>query len=154
MEFARADYFLITNFAKPYAEIPWSDLPGFTTDMPVYSSILKGNPIGDILCQMLEPLDSGFVQRKCREDVNVNATQLLLALKVYQMQHGKLPESLSELVPEFFPQVPLDDFDGKPFRYSLEKKIIYSVGPCLKDLGGKKKVGNSLDYNLPFPIDF
>jgi hypothetical protein len=78
----------------------------------------------------------------------------LLALKIYKMRHDKLPESLSELVPEFFPQVPIDDFDGKPFRYLPDKKIIYSVGPGLKDFGGEARHKGSDDYNLPFKIEF
>jgi hypothetical protein len=95
-----------------------------------------------------------MASRKCRDNVNVAATQILLALKVYKTQHGALPKSLSELVPEFFPSVPLDDFDGKPFRYLPDKKIIFSVGPCLKDLSGEEKKGESKDYNLPFKIEF
>jgi hypothetical protein len=108
----------------------------------------------DILYAMFAPSAKSFTRRKCSEDVNVTATQLLLALKIYKMQHGRLPDSLSELVPEFFPQVPLDDFDGKPFRYLPEKKIIYSVGPYLQDLGGKERKDYSSDYNLPFKIEF
>ena len=80
--------------------------------------------------------------------------QLLLALKIYKEQHGKLPESLSELAPEFFPQVPVDDFDGKPFRYLPDKKLIYSVGPDLKDSGGEDSNKNSGIYDLLFKIDF
>jgi len=33
-------------------------------------------------------------------------------------------------------QVPTDDFDGQPLRYSRERKIVYSVGRNLKDDGG------------------
>ena len=84
----------------------------------------------------------------------MTATQLLLALKIYQIRHNKLPESLSELVPEFFPQIPLDDFDGKPFRYLPGKKLIYSVGPDLKDSGGEDFHKNPKDYDLPFQIEF
>jgi hypothetical protein len=86
--------------------------------------------------------------------VETTATELLVALKIYKMQNGKLPESLSELVPEFFPQVPIDDFDGKSFRYLPEKKIIYSVGPDLKDSGGEGARKNSENYDLPFKIEF
>lgn len=104
---------------------------------------------------MLEPEQEIFVKDISRERVNIIATQLILALRVYKMEHGGLPDSLSELVPEFFPQVPLDDFDGKPIRYLPNKKIIYSVGPCLKDLGGKERQDYSdKDYNLPFRIEF
>ncbi|HEX7578346.1 MAG TPA: hypothetical protein VF430_09950, partial [Verrucomicrobiae bacterium] len=104
--------------------------------------------------ELLEPSLKSFASTKSRESVNANATQLLLALKIYTMRHDKLPESLSELVPEFFPQVPMDDFDGKPFRYLPDKKLIYSVGPDLKDSGGEGSRKNSKDYDLPFKIEF
>ncbi len=156
MDFAQEDRFLFSNFSKPYAEIPWSNLPNMdieTNDAPL-ELLASGNAIGDILYAMMAPSVESFAKRKCSEDVNVTATQILLALKIYKMRQGKLPESLSELVPEYFPSVPLDDFDGKPFRYLPDKKIIYSVGPCLKDLGGKERKNESPDYNLPFNIEF
>jgi hypothetical protein len=70
------------------------------------------------------------------------------------MRHGRLPESLSGLVPEFFPQVPTDEFDGKPFRYLPAQKLIYSVGPDLKDSGGDGRRKNSKAYDLPYEIEF
>ena len=70
------------------------------------------------------------------------------------MRHDKLPESLSELVPEFLSQVPKDDFDGKPFRYLPDKKLIYSVGPDLKDDGGNGIEKHSENYDIPFKIEF
>lgn len=156
MEFAENDRFLRDNFSKPYAEIAWSSEPGanIITNHSTFRLIVGGNLIGDILFGMTDPISETFAQRKCRENVNVIATQILLALKIYKMEHGELPETLSNLVPEFFPRVPLDDFDGKPFRYLPDKKIIYSVGQKLKDLGGKERVHESEDYNLPFKIEF
>jgi hypothetical protein len=156
MEFAEGDRFLFSYFSKPFAAIPWSNLPNMdiaTNDSPI-ERFASGNAIGEILYDMLSTSVQSLAKRKCNEDVNVTATQILLALKIYKMRHGTLPDSLSELVPEFFPQVPLDNFDGKPFRYLPDKKIIYSVGPCLKDLGGQERKNESPDYNLPFQIKF
>jgi len=73
---------------------------------------------------------------KCRENVTVAATRLLFALKAYELEKGKLPDSLDELVPDYIKAIPLDDMDGKPMRYSREKKIVYSVGEDLADSGG------------------
>ena len=157
MEFVEGDRFLFGNFSKPFSEIPWSNLPykNLETNDSLVDRLASGNAVGGILYGIAEPALDGLAKAKCKEDVNVTATQLLLALKIYKMRHGKLPESLSELVPEFFPAVPLDDFDGKPFRYLPDKKIIYSVGPCLKDLGGIERTNYySADYNLPFKIQF
>jgi len=54
--------------------------------------------------------------------------------------HGALPDSLSNLAPAFLPAVPVDPFDGNPLHY---KKLtngycIYSIGPNLRDDGGKE----------------
>ena len=154
MEFAQSARVIRDGMSKPFGEIPWSDLPVVETNRSILKRLIKGNAIGNILFELLGPSSKSFSKRKSREEVSVTATQLLLALKIYKMRHDKLPESLSELVPEFFPQVPLDDFDGKPFRYLPGKKLIYSVGPDLKDSGGEGFHKNSEDYDLPFPIEF
>ena len=84
---------------------------------------------------------SGF-RKECMEDLLQNAARL------------QCRAAVSELVPEFFPQVPMDDFDGKPFRYLPDKKLIYSVGPDLKDSWGEGFSKHSEDYDLPFKIEF
>jgi len=153
-EFAQADRVLRDNISKPFSEIPWTDLPVIETNTPIWRRLIGGNAIGDIIFALMEPSLKGFASRKSRENVDIAATQLLLALKIYKIHHGKLPESLSELVPECFSQVPADDFDGKPFRYSPEKQLIYSVGSDLKDSGGEARRGNLESYDLPFKIEF
>lgn len=153
-EFAQANRVLLDNFSKPLSQMPWTNIPSIGTNTSRWQLLVGGNVIGSIFYDLAETVVKVLPVRKDREDVEVKATQILLALKIYQMRHGKLPDSLSELTPEFFPQVPIDDFDGKPFRYLPNEKIIYSVGPCLKDLGGKTRVGHSEDYNLPFKIEF
>jgi hypothetical protein len=154
MEMARADHFLLSNLSKPYAEIDSSEIPIKDTNVSTFRRLISGNLMDNLYLEMTEIGLEVIPRSKSRENVAVTATQLVLALKVYDMRHGKLPNSLSELVPEFFPQVPLDDFDGQPFRYLPDKKIIYSVGPCLKDLGGTERKNESPDYNLLFKIEF
>lgn len=157
MKLAQADRVLLDNVSKPYGEIPWSGLPVIETNTSFFGTVyqfIEGNALGNLLFEMLELPLKTLAARKSREEVNVAATQLLLAMKIYKMQHGKLPDSLSELVPEFFSKVPTDNFDGKPFRYLPDKKLIYSVGPDLKDFGGKAFKPYSKDYDLPFRIEF
>jgi hypothetical protein len=154
MEFAQSARIIRDGIGRPFGDIPWSDMPAVETNRSILKRLIKGNAIGDILFELLGSSSKSFSTRKSREAVNVTATQLLLALKIYQIRHNKLPESLSELVPEFFPQIPLDDFDGKPFRYLPGKKLIYSVGPDLKDSGGEDFHKNPKDYDLPFQIEF
>jgi hypothetical protein len=51
----------------------------------------------------------------------VAAAALQLALRLYEAEHGKPAESLSVLVPEYLPAIPLDPYDGQPFRYRLSQ---------------------------------
>jgi hypothetical protein len=76
------------------------------------------------------------LERKCLDKFWVEGLACLIALKAYKEEKGRLPDSLSELVPGYLPYLPLDPYDGKPLRYSREKKIIYCVGKDLRDNGG------------------
>ena len=41
------------------------------------------------------------------ENCSVAATRILIALNCYKLKHGELPDTLEELVPEYFDVVPL-----------------------------------------------
>ncbi len=51
-----------------------------------------------------------------------------LACKSYRAKHGKLPDSLDELVPEFLDEVPLDPYDGERLRWNAEKGYFWTKG--------------------------
>ena len=62
-----------------------------------------------------------------------------IALKRYSLRHGKLPENLNALVPEFLSTVLVDYMDGQPIKYRLNADgsfTLYSVGEDGKDDGG------------------
>ncbi len=46
-----------------------------------------------------------------------------LATRLYRRDHGRWPEELSQLVPDYLPQVPTDPFhaDGRPLGYFLQR---------------------------------
>ena len=48
---------------------------------------------------------------------DLRATRLFLALRLYHLEHGKLPETLEELAPEYIDAMPQDPVNGKPFVY-------------------------------------
>src|SRR5262249_8508018 len=82
-----------------------------------------------------------------------------LAIERWRLSHDKrLPDSLSELVPEYLPSVPLDSFDGQPLRYKkLEHGyFVYSIGSDFKDDGGKEKPADVSDwagYDITFRVE-
>ncbi len=84
-----------------------------------------------------------------------------IALKRFQLKHGKWPETLGELIPEFLPSVPIDPYDGKPLKYHPNSDgtfLLYSVGEDGKDDGGDPtnaaSSGSSLYWQLPTARDW
>jgi hypothetical protein len=61
-----------------------------------------------------------------------------LGTRRFQIAHGRLPDSLEELVPKFLAEVPVDFMDGRPIRYRVEngRPVFYSVGDNGVDDGG------------------
>ncbi len=62
-----------------------------------------------------------------------------IALKRYQLRHGRLPVTLASLVPEFLPAIPRDCMDGQPLRYRCNSDgsfTLYSVAEDAMDDGG------------------
>ena len=149
---------LIENTRKPYAEMRFPEPPDYLTKHSNARLYASGNGVGLILSWMMIPALCRFLEQKCRENCAIAATQILIALKCSKVRTGELPDSLDELVPEYFPEVPLDDFDGKPMKYSKEKRVVYAVGADLEDNGGvsKKELGDDADtdYDEVFKIDF
>jgi hypothetical protein len=76
--------------------------------------------------------------RACRFETQRELTITAIALKRYQLRHGKYPKGLDELVPEFLREVPVDWMDGQKLRYRPEgeKFVLWSVGDDGKDDGG------------------
>ncbi|MGN6368467.1 MAG: hypothetical protein ACTHN5_09420 [Phycisphaerae bacterium] len=83
----------------------------------------------------------------------------LLAARVYRKEKGKYPESLSELVPAYLAEVPVDPFagDGRALRYRVDPRgpTVWSVGENGKDDGGEVSLagfpmyGNARRYAQP-----
>ncbi len=62
-----------------------------------------------------------------------------IALKRFQIKHGKWPETLGDLTPEFLRSVPIDPMDGKALKYHANADgtfLLYSSGKDGKDDGG------------------
>lgn len=60
-----------------------------------------------------------------------------LAIRLFELDHGRRPERLNQLVPEYLPALPVDPFAdaGGTFGYRPDgpSPILYSVGPDGKD---------------------
>ena len=134
---------LIKGLGKPYSSRSWyvSGSPGiwYGRGMDVWERIQfyrRKNFIGRQLYDHFRKDPSDIVSNRCLEDAAVSMMRGLVALRGYKKKHGKLPESLGELVPEFIEEVPTDPFDGNPVRYSKTNKLVYSIGRDLVDTDG------------------
>ena len=152
--FAQTYRVLIENIPRSYVEMEHLELPDRSRRFGTVKLFVSGNAIGKILYKMIIPALGKIQMQKCRENISVSATQLLLAIKCHKNKTGQLPQSLSELVPEYFREIPGDDFDGKAMKYSKQKGIVYTVGEDLKDSGGCER-GELWDMEDPsFKIEF
>jgi len=129
-----ADCTALPKRDNPFTGPPISREGISTTDK--IRQFLTRNSFGDALLQGAgRDLSETFWWRQ-EENMRITALQTLLALKCHKSETGSLPQSLDELVPAHLPAIRADDFDGKPLRYSPEKKLLYSVGEDLVDDGG------------------
>ena len=72
--------------------------------------------------------------------------ELAVALRRYRLDHGKYPDALSVLVPQYVRSVPIDPFTGKPPVYERQ-----GTGFRLRGENGSKATGltaAALDWNV------
>jgi hypothetical protein len=74
-----------------------------------------------------------------RNQARLRCALVALAGERYRIARGHWPKSLSDLVPQFLANVPLDPYDAKPLRYRRleDGVVIYCIGPDEVDNGGK-----------------
>jgi len=164
----RTKRLLAETYRETIADIPKSRFKRATSKVRVYGPnstwrlvrlVVAGRLGENLLYLMLPTILDGFYRVKCAENCSLAATQIALALKCYTLEHGELPDTLDALVPEYFKAIPLDDFDGKPMKYSKEKRVVYAVGADFTDNGGVSthdKEGTWWDdgYDLIYKIGF
>jgi hypothetical protein len=149
---------LIAQVGKPYVEIEPAELP-MPEEMTPLRLLLCGNGGGLTAIWLFEQAWHYALAVKCRAESSIAATRILIALRCYKLEHGELPETLEALVPEYFEAVPLDDFDGKPMKYSRDKHVVYAVGTDLTDNGGiaendREDALPADGYDLIYKIEF
>ena len=82
--------------------------------------------------------------------------QAAVALERWRLAHpGRLPDTLSELVPVYLTAVPLDPFDGQPVRYKKLPVgyVVYCLGLDFTDNGGREgKRGEPPGLDVTFTV--
>ncbi len=127
-----------------------------TEKMPVnWTIVFQNNAVGKIISNVIDVSFSSLYEKRFQENFSVKGTQLLVALRAYKQTTSNLPDSLTDLVPSYLPELPQDPFDGNAIRYSKEKGIIYSIGKDLQDNNGNIssddwRQGNDLGFKIAF----
>jgi len=143
--FADSYRIIIKNTKLCYKDmIPLSDI-GHSGNY--FDLIRHPNAYGNVMYQELIPAISGILKKKSAVECNISATKLTIACIRYKRSHGRFPESLSALIPEYINAVPSDPYDGKPFRYNPDRKIIYAIGINLIDEGGSTNIINKTKFH-------
>lgn len=141
--------------ATPYGDHPLRDRsddrrpPSHDTRWPF------ANALGRHIWRIVSSTLDSVIHLTCCTESDLSATRLLLACRAYEETTGHLPETLEALVPDYLPAVPRDPFDGAPFRYSAERRLVYSVGENLKDDGGTdgRERGRRRAKDLVYTLD-
>jgi len=93
---------------------------------------LKPNLVGRMVLMMcFSPDDDGDYHYMLNQCARLHVIACAFALRAYWLDHGRLPDSLDELAPEYIKAVPLDIYGGKPVQYDRERGVVYSAGPKL-----------------------
>jgi hypothetical protein len=76
--------------------------------------------------QLLEGLSHGEEPKKVRRlfhgtTAYLRSAIIALALERYRRAEGRWPDDLNALVPKYLPSVPVDPFEGKPFKWMRTK---------------------------------
>jgi hypothetical protein len=103
------------------------------------TNVLTGyNAIRYQLSQLIRPNFMRAHEHVMRVESFRNLAVMAIALRRYQLRHGRLAPSLDALIPEFVQSAPVDYMDGQPLRYRPDGGgfRLYSVGLDGVDDGG------------------
>lgn len=88
------------------------------------------NLVGRCELIMLVTSYSGTPSLAAQTEFSCAALAVQLAAEEFRRDKGGYPAALEELVPDYLPEVPKDPFDdGRPIKYNLETRVLYTVGP-------------------------
>jgi hypothetical protein len=93
----------------------------------------------DVMSGLWLPSHERMVRAFLRNQAWMRCSYVAVAVERFRRSHGRWPDSLAALVPEFLQELPADPYNGLPlkFRRLADGVVIYSVGPDQKDDGGK-----------------
>jgi hypothetical protein len=103
-----------------------------------------------VQAKMVFPAIAASIKKFTIIQAHVDLARVACALERYRLAHGKYPEALDTLAPQFIATLPHDIINGQPLHYRREadgRFVLYSVGWNETDDGGQValKKGGSVD---------
>jgi hypothetical protein len=104
----------------------------------VFSRPLRSDVIGSTIASLMLPATDAAITAENRTTTSFQLTRLAAALTLFRAEHRTYPAKLSELVPGMFKELPVDNYNAKPFIYKRtdDGYLLYSVGDNGTDEGG------------------
>jgi hypothetical protein len=111
---------------------------GFSADLPLREKLLGLAAPEAFTYILATPNEMEAAARINNARARFDLLRVETAGKLFQFERGRAPEGLSELVPDYLPELPIDPWspDGSPYRRAAEGHY-YSLGPDAADDGGK-----------------
>ena len=113
-----------------------------------------------ILSGLLLPAYAAAATKEAKSSAQIYLVQTALAIEQFRSANGKVPNTLSDLVPQFLSAIPKDLFDGQSLRYHrLEKGyVVYSIGSDGEDNGGRERPADAKStdrthYDITFTVE-
>jgi len=128
-----------TNFRSEYISQMGSNEAVFAEVRNLIASKPNGSAYDPARLFSSSPRHNFVAWRTWRQESLRRVTLTAIALKRYQLRHGRLPDNLAKLVHEFMPNELLDPMSGKGLRFQPAASgtpLLYSVGENGVDDGG------------------
>jgi len=112
------------------------------------------NGLGEIFLLETEPNVDRDVLEYFRLKAEARLTRVFLGLRCYQLENGRLPATLDELMPKYLAEVPVDPFTERPFVYEPDAAPprLRSVGPDQKPDAPDAREKDDIVLELDFPV--
>ncbi len=121
---------ILNHFDNPdvFVNLPMS-IEKDISSLDVCFRFVSGNCVGYLVHAIATPSVLNIGVPVWKQKSLTGLVELYLASWKYYDERSELPSELSQLVPEYLPELPTDPYgDGKSFLYDSEKKEIYSAG--------------------------
>lgn len=97
-----------------------------------------------LLTNLLMPAWTKVADADIRNKANLRSAAAGIACERFRQANGRWPNDLAEIPKALLPELPLDPYDGQPFRFRRtgDGVLVYAVGPDKADDGGNLTTGN------------